>query len=54
MPYLMIETEFEWDEEKNRINIEKHRISFDLAHLIFCSSHLCKVDDRHDYGETRW
>ncbi len=31
MPYLMIETEFEWDEEKNRINIEKHRISFDLA-----------------------
>ena len=50
----MIETEFEWDEEKNRINIEKHRISFDLARLIFCSPHLCKVDDRHDYGETRW
>jgi hypothetical protein len=50
----MIETEFEWDEEKNRINIEKHSISFDLARLIFSSPHLCKVDDRRDYGETRW
>ena len=50
----MIETQFEWDEEKNRINIEKHSISFDLARLIFRNSHLCKVDNRHDYGETRW
>ena len=50
----MIETEFELDEEKNRINIERHSISFDFASLIFCSPHLCKVDDRHDYGETRW
>jgi uncharacterized DUF497 family protein len=50
----MIETEFEWDEEKNRTNIEKHSISFDFARLIFLSPHLCKLDDRCDYGETRW
>ncbi len=26
---------FEWDEEKNIINIEKHKISFETAALVF-------------------
>lgn len=26
---------FEWDEEKNVINIEKHKISFETAALVF-------------------
>ena len=50
----MIGTEFEWDEEKYRTSIEKHSISFDLTRFIFRNPHLCQVDNRHDYRETRW
>lgn len=45
--------QFEWDEAKNRTNIEKHGISFEQARLIFYGPTVDLVDDRIDYGETR-
>jgi len=45
---------FEWDEEKNEINISKHGIDFNDAHQIFKYPILARVDDRRDYKETRW
>lgn len=47
--YLLMR--FEWDE--NKINIEKHGISFQEAILIFDSIILTGTDDRSDYGEIR-
>ena len=37
--------EFEWDENKNSKNIEKHGISFDLATQIFADPKLLKLLD---------
>ena len=45
--------EFEWDDEKNRINEEKHLITFEEASAIFAGDVLTFIDDRFDYGETR-
>lgn len=44
---------FEWDEAKNRRNIEKHGISFATASRIFEGPILSATDTRQDYGETR-
>ena len=44
---------FEWDEEKNRTNIEKHGVSFELASRIFDNHVITFVDTRFDYGELR-
>ena len=46
--------EFEWDEEKNQINISKHSFNFKDAWEIFESDVLTVLDDREDYGEDRW
>ncbi len=45
--------DFEWDDGKNRLNIEKHGVDFQLAKLIFEGPVLSRVDDRADYGEVR-
>ena len=46
---------FEWDEAKNQRNIEKHKMSFRLASLIFNNENLfIKQDTRFDYGEDRY
>ncbi len=45
--------EFEWDEKKNKTNIEKHGISFETASLIFDGTVLTWLDDRKHYGEIR-
>ena len=44
---------FEWDDEKHRINIEKHKVDFiDIIELF--RSHLLHIEDtRADYGEKR-
>lgn len=44
---------FEWDEEKNALNIEKHGVSFTTASRIFEGSVLTVLDSRRDYGEVR-
>lgn len=48
------ELEFEWDEAKAKRNLEKHKVSFFTAAAIFANERLERVDDREDYGETRW
>jgi len=44
---------FEWDENKNRQNLTKHKISFEEAIEIFNGIVFTKIDDRYDYGEVR-
>ena len=44
---------FEWDEDKRKINIEKHGIDFVRAARIFENPILDRVDDRENYGEER-
>lgn len=45
--------QFEWDNEKNRANFDKHRIRFEESALIFRGPTLTTIDDRKDYGEIR-
>lgn len=44
---------FEWDEDKNALNIAKHGVSFPTASRIFEGPVLTAVDRRQDYGEVR-
>jgi len=46
--------EFEWDDKKNKANIKKHRIDFELAKEIFSEIRISKPDNRKDYGEDRF
>ncbi len=45
---------YEWDEQKNRTNIDKHGLSFADAWRIFDAPMLIDLDDRFAYGEYRW
>ena len=45
---------FEWDAGKNAANIAKHGIDFADACRIFEGPVLERIDDRRDYGETRF
>jgi len=44
---------FEWDERKNKINIDKHGIDFRDAQDIFNSIRLSFEDARKEYREKR-
>lgn len=44
----------EWDEQKNRRNQAKHRVSFELAQYVFDDPHHISIQDRHEHGEERW
>jgi uncharacterized DUF497 family protein len=45
---------FEWDEDKNRINIRKHGLDFADAEQMFRGLLVVEPDTREDYGEIRW
>jgi hypothetical protein len=45
---------YEWDEEKNKRNIEKHGIDFNDAKRIFNGYTVTVEDDRFDYPERRF
>jgi len=45
---------FEWDEEKNKINIRKHGFDFVDAWEIFENPMLTYFDTRENYGEARY
>ncbi|MBS0165945.1 MAG: BrnT family toxin [Nitrospira sp.] len=45
---------FEWDERKNRLNIEKHGITLSDSWQVFERPLLIRLDERKDYGEPRW
>lgn len=44
---------FEWDDNKNSSNIEKHGVSFEQAAKIFDGFTVTNIDSREDYGEER-
>jgi uncharacterized DUF497 family protein len=46
--------EFEWDEQKNRVNIQKHGLDFADAADLFASPMLISLDEREEYDEDRW
>lgn len=46
---------FEWDENKNRINLQKHGISFDEAKTVFYDEDaLVRDDPEHSQEEERF
>lgn len=47
---------FEWNEQKNISNLQKHGLAFENAVSLFDGSAplLIELDDRIDYGEDRW
>ena len=45
---------FEWDEKKRLSNIRKHGIDFADVPAIFELDTVTVIDDRFDYGETRY
>jgi len=46
---------FEWSDEKNKLNIKKHNISFEEAQEVFLDPmQISKLDHRFDYFEERW
>ncbi len=49
-----MELNFEWDEEKAKANLAKHRVSFLTAAAMFANEIIERIDDRQDYGETRF
>ena len=47
--------QFEWDEEKNRINREKHGISFETALYVFQDEYYIEMYDfEHSIEEDRY
>ncbi|MGB7405313.1 MAG: BrnT family toxin [Pacificimonas sp.] len=44
----------EYDPVKNAENIAKHDIALKFAPLLFAGEYIEQIDDRHDYGETRF
>ena len=50
----MQDDRFEWDDEKARSNLKKHKVSFEVARRIFANPNSVeKLDLRDDYGEDR-
>ncbi|MCL1927998.1 MAG: BrnT family toxin [Treponema sp.] len=47
--------EFEWDEEKNSMNIKKHGVGFEEAIAVFLDPLAVELYDReHSNNEERW
>lgn len=46
---------FEWDAAKAAANLQKHKLPFEVAILVFDDPHAYEwVDEREDYGEERF
>ncbi len=43
-----------WDQEKNQSNQKKHKVSFELASLVFEDPFHLSILDRIENGEERW
>ena len=51
----MAKTRFEWDEDKNRENKEKHGVSFELAQYAFIDPNRVIAEDlKHSHREKRY
>ena len=45
---------FEWDENKRRINLQKHGLDFRDARLVFTDEAFVIEDPHDDYDEQRY
>ena len=46
---------FEWDEDKNRRNLQKHGVAFEDVLSVFANRKALRLEDRRkDYGEPRY
>ncbi len=45
---------YEWDEAKRQSNIQKHGIDFVGIEKVFAGKTVTILDDRFDYGESRF
>jgi uncharacterized DUF497 family protein len=45
---------FAWDENKNRKNIRRHKVSFELAREVFQDPLCLTIEDRTQEGEERF
>jgi uncharacterized DUF497 family protein len=45
---------FVWDEKKSRVNLAKHKVSFETATLVFDDPQSFSLFDRIKDGEERW
>src|SRR6266851_9772328 len=54
--YVTVDTHmrFLWDEQKSRLNLAKHKVSFEVAALVFEDPHSISQFDRIKEGEERW
>lgn len=50
----MDNSEFEWDEAKNRANVKKHGIDFDDAARVFSDPLMLLFSTGYEEGEERW
>ncbi len=51
----MKEIKFEWDENKNKTNMKKHKISFEEAQTVFYDENALVIDDpEHSAEEERF
>jgi len=51
----VIDEEFEWDDAKALSNLTKHKVSFEMARLVFDDAFaVLAVDTSVDYGEERF
>lgn len=46
--------QYEWDEKKRKLNLQKHGLDFRDAWKVFEAPILYALDEREDYGEDRW
>jgi uncharacterized protein len=46
--------QFEWDDKKNELNIQRHGIDFADVVEMFNHPMLIALDTRQNYGEDRW
>jgi uncharacterized protein len=45
---------FDWDERKSEVNIDKHGFDFIDAYRVFDLPMAVELDERDNYGEDRW
>jgi uncharacterized protein len=46
--------EFEWDEDKSKLNLQTRGFDFDTASYVFQNDPIIIEDNRNDYKETRY
>ncbi len=45
---------YEWNQDKDRVNQAKHKVSFETACLVFEDPDHLSIQDRHKHDEERW